>query len=46
MAVVHELRAHAVADVRIERCRRLVEQQHLRLVQQRLRDRDSRALPG
>jgi hypothetical protein len=41
-----EVRAHPVADVGIERRRGLVEQQHVRLVQHRLRERHARALAG
>ena len=43
--VVLEIGAHAVADVRVERRGGLVQQQHLGLVEQRLRDRYARALP-
>ena len=44
--VVLEVGAHSVADVRIERGRWLVEQQHVGPVEQRLGKRDARALAG
>ena len=45
-AIVLEARANPVGGVRIERGGRLVEQQELGLVDQRLGQRDARLLPG
>ena len=46
LAVVGEMLPHPVGGIRIERGRRLVEQQQLRLVDQRFRQRDAGLLPG
>ncbi len=45
-AVAFEMAAHPVGGVGIERGRRLVEQQHVRIVDQRLGERDPRLLSG
>ena len=45
-AVVRQMLPHPVGGIGIERGRRLVEQQQLRLVDQRLRQRDAGLLPG
>ncbi len=45
-AIFLELGAHPVGGVGIERSGRLVEQQHLRMIEQRLGERDARLLAG
>ena len=46
LAVVLQMLPHPVGGIGIERGRRLVQQQQLRLVDQRLRQRDAGLLPG